>query len=255
MKVSIITATYNSVDTLERTLQSVIGQSYSNIELIIIDGGSTDGTQDLVKRYADHVAYFVSEHDNGIYDAFNKGIRQATGDIIGILNSDDVLDNYTTIEEIVHTMNVSKADVLYGDLLYCKQVGDDRRVVRYWKSNQFDPSSLRYGWMPPHPTLYCKREVYERIGLYDTWFRIAADYDFMLRLFGSQQYRSVYLPRVLVHMTMGGASNRNLQNLTTKSKEDYFAVRKNHIGGLGVVVCKQVRKIWQFFRAKLHVGR
>ena len=246
-KVSIITITYNSAKTLENTLRSVQAQTFRNIEHIIIDGASTDGTQDLIARYRDRLAVVVSEPDNGIYDAINKGLRLATGDIIGILNSDDVLADPTTIETIVRKLEETGADIAYGDLLYCTDTSKLDTVVRYWRSNIFRPKELRWGWMPPHPTLYIRREAYLAVGEYDTQFRISADYDFILRLF-SRNYHSVYIPNVLVKMTTGGVSNRNLRMICRKSSEDLRALRKNHLGGLYSLILKNVRKAYQFFR-------
>jgi len=246
-KVSIITITYNSAKTLPNTLHSVQTQTFRNIEHILIDGGSTDGTKELINRYRTHLAAFVSEPDNGIYDAINKGIRLATGDIIGILNSDDVLADPTTIETIVRNMEEAEADVAYGDLLYCTDTSDKNTVVRYWRSNIFNPKTLKFGWMCPHPTLYVRKEVYEQVGNYETAFHISADYDFILRVF-SRNYRSVYIPNVLVRMTTGGVSNRNLRTIVRKSREDYQALRRNHIGGFCSLILKNLRKVYQFFR-------
>jgi len=247
MKVSIITVTYNSAKTIVHSLDSIASQTFDSIEHIIIDGGSTDGTMEIVNRYRDSLAKIVSEPDNGIYDAINKGLRLATGDIIGILNSDDVLADDTTIETIVHKMEETNADIAYGDLLYCTDTSKMDTVVRYWRSNIFRPKNLRWGWMPPHPTLYVRRKIYDEIGNYDVSFRISADYDFILRLFG-KPYKSVYIPNVLVKMSTGGVSNRNIRTMCRKSCEDCRALRKNHMGGIVSVVFKNLRKIYQFFR-------
>ena len=247
MKVSIITITYNSADTVEATLRSVAAQTYPDIEHILVDGLSTDGTQTLLQHYrADNAnVQYISEPDCGIYDALNKGLRYATGDIIGILNSDDVLASPEVIADIVRLFQSDvHPQVVYGDLLYCR--GDE--VVRYWRSNVYSPQSLKYGWMPPHPTFYCLREVYAQQGGYDKRFRISADYDFMLRVFRSG-YRTAYLPQVLVKMSVGGVSNRNLRMLLRKSHEDLLALRKNKVGaGWLTIFIKNVRKCKQFFR-------
>ena len=247
MKVSIITITYNSAATLAATLASVARQDYAEIEHILVDGNSTDGSQQILSAYAAQRSrvHYISEQDNGIYDAINKGIRRATGDIIGILNSDDVLASPEVISHIVHAFQSAQSpDVVYGDLVYC----NGEKVIRRWKSNAFNPKSLKYGWMPPHPTLYCLRKVYEEQGLYDDRFRISADYDFMLRVF-KQNYRVTYLPEVLVRMSIGGASNRNLHALLRKSYEDMQAMRKNHVGaGALTVAAKILRKCKQFLR-------
>ena len=188
--------------------------------------------------------HWVSEPDGGIYDALNKGIRMATGDVIGFLHSDDVLYSPDSIGQIAAAFESSKADVVYGDLQYCN--GD--KVTRRWRSNAFKPSSLKFGWMPPHPTLYVRREVYEQVGEYDSWFRISADYDMILRIF-TAGYKTHYIPQVLVSMETGGASNRDAKARLSKTQEDYFVLKKNHVGaGLLTVACKQLRKIRQFLR-------
>lgn len=254
MKISIITITFNSAKTLPRALQSVQSQTYDNIEHIIVDGASTDGTCRLIEEYAKNVqkgkgqttreVRWVSEPDEGIYNAINKGIRMATGDVIGFLHSDDVFFSSDSIAQISKAFTVSKADVVYGDLQYCR----GGKIVRRWVSNPFDPSMLKYGWMPPHPTVYVRREVYEQVGAYDEWFSISADYDMMLSIFCSP-YRVYYIPEVLVCMEVGGASNKNARARLSKTQEDYIALKKNHIGaGYLTVACKQLRKIKQFFR-------
>ncbi len=253
MKISIITITYNSAKTLPRALESVRSQTYGDIEHIIVDGASTDGTVEIIKNYSkgpsDKVpstkeVHWVSEPDGGIYDALNKGIRMATGDVIGFLHSDDVLYSPDSIGQIAAAFESTKADVVYGDLQYCN--GD--KVTRRWRSNAFKPSSLKFGWMPPHPTLYVRREVYEQVGEYDSWFRISADYDMILRIF-TAGYKTHYIPQVLVSMETGGASNRDAKARLSKTQEDYFVLKKNHVGaGLLTVACKQLRKVRQFLR-------
>ena len=253
MKISIITITYNSAKTLPRALESVRSQTYGDIEHIIVDGASTDGTVEIIKNYSKGPSNkvpstkevrWVSEPDGGIYDALNKGIRMATGDVIGFLHSDDVLYSPDSIGQIAAAFESTKADVVYGDLQYCN--GD--KVTRRWRSNAFKPSSLKFGWMPPHPTLYVRREVYEQVGEYDSWFRISADYDMILRIF-TAGYKTHYIPQVLVSMETGGASNRDAKARLSKTQEDYFVLKKNHVGaGLLTVACKQLRKVRQFLR-------
>ena len=246
MKISIITITYNSAKTLPRALESVQSQTYNDIEHVLVDGASTDGTRELIEAYAaKHTnVRWVSEPDEGIYNAINKGIRMASGDVIGFLHSDDVLYSTDSIGQIAAAMRASKADVIYGDLQYCK--GD--KVVRRWKSNDFHPSALKFGWMPPHPTVYVRREVYEQVGPYDEWFRISADYDMILRIF-TAGFKTHYIPEVLVKMNTGGTSNKNSKARLSKTQEDFIVLRKNNIGaGLLTVACKQIRKIRQFIR-------
>jgi len=246
MKISIITITYNSAKTLQRALESVLSQNYPDIEHVLVDGASTDGTRELIEAYAaKHPnVRWISEPDEGIYNAINKGIRMASGDVIGFLHSDDVLYSADSIGQIAAAMTASQADVIYGDLQYCK--GD--KVVRRWKSNDFHPSALKFGWMPPHPTVYVRREVYEQVGPYDEWFRISADYDMILRIF-TAGYKTHYIPEVLVKMNTGGTSNKNSKARLSKTQEDFIVLRKNNIGaGLLTVACKQIRKIRQFLR-------
>lgn len=246
MKISIITITYNSAKTLQRALASVQEQTYSDIEHIIVDGASTDGTREIIEAYAAQHANvrWISEKDEGIYNALNKGIRMTTGDVIGFLHSDDVFQSSDSIKDIAQAFVSSQADVVYGDLQYCKA----NKVVRRWKSNDFHPGSLKFGWMPPHPTVYVRKEVYEQVGEYDEWFRISADYDMLLRIF-TAGYKSCYLPQVLVCMETGGASNKNSKARLSKTQEDYIVLKKNHVGaGLLTVACKQIRKVKQFLR-------
>lgn len=245
--VSIITVTYNSASTLPSTLRSVEVQNYADIEHIIIDGASTDGTLAIIKAYAQRrqSVRYISEKDAGIYNAINKGIDLATGDVIGILNSDDVLASPDTIATIVKAFSDANAQVVYGDLVYCNTTGS---VMRYWRSNTFRRSSLKFGWMPAHPTFYCLRSVYDEMGKYDETFRISADYDFMLRVL-MRPYRVACVPKVLVRMSTGGVSNRNCRAMLSKSKEDVRVLHKNHIGaGVITVFLKNIRKIFQFLR-------
>ena len=246
MKISIITITYNSSSSLQRALDSVQSQTYKDIEHVIIDGASTDGTRKLIEAYAKQHknVKWVSEKDNGIYDAINKGIRLATGDVIGFLHSDDMFYSVDSIGQIVAAFEQNQADVVYGDLQYMR----GNKVVRRWKSNAFNPRALKYGWMPPHPTVYVRREVYQQVGEYDSWFRISADYDMILRIF-TAGYNTHYIPEVLVCMETGGASNKNTKARLSKTMEDYIVLKKNHVGaGYLTVACKQLRKVKQFIR-------
>lgn len=246
MKISIITITYNSVKTLPRALESVQSQTYSEIEHVIVDGASTDGTRELIEAYAKKHknVRWVSEKDDGIYNALNKGIRMATGEVVGFLHSDDVFYSAESIEKIATAFADSNADVVYGDLQYVK----GGKVVRRWKSNVYNPCSLKYGWMPPHPTVYVRREVYKQVGPYDEWFRISADYDMMLRILKAG-YKTYYIPAVLVCMETGGASNKDTRAHLSKTQEDFIVLKKNHVGaGYLTVACKQLRKIKQFLR-------
>jgi glycosyltransferase len=249
--ISIITVTYNSEQTLQKTIDSVLTQSYPNIEYIIIDGNSTDNTLNIIKenepKFAGRMKW-ISEPDNGIYEAMNKGIKLTSGDIIGILNSDDAFFSPEIIAEVVNGFQITKCDVLYGDLIYQK----DKQYLRYWKSNPFRYRGLYFGWMPPHPTLYCRKEIYEKNGSFDLQFRISADYDFILRIFKNKNYHFAYLRKVLVLMNTGGISNGSFRNIMAKSKEDYIALKKNGLHfGLLIIFFKNSRKIVQFLRGKI----
>jgi glycosyltransferase len=246
MKISLITVSYNSAATIADTLRSVAAQSHPDVEHIVVDGGSRDDTLAIVRACGAHVARVVSEPDKGIYDAMNKGLRLATGDLVGQLNADDMLAAPDTLARIAAAATPGVSAV-YGDLVY---VDKDRpeQVVRYWRSGAFSAGRLRYGWMPPHPTLYLRRSVLASLGEFDLRLRIAADYDFMLRCLCQPDFNVAYLPQVLVRMRTGGASNRSLQALVNKSREDLFALRKNGVGGVFSLLCKNARKVPQFFQ-------
>jgi len=246
MKISIITVCYNSGATIGDTLRSVVAQSHTDIEHIVIDGASTDNTLAVVESLGAHVAKLVSEPDQGIYDAMNKGMALASGDIVGFLNADDMLAGPDAMVAIARAAGAANADVVFGDLVL---INKDRptELLRYWRSGSFSPSRLRFGWMPPHPTLYVRAALVKTLGPFDLRFGIAADYDFVLRYFKHPGVRIAYMPQVVVKMRTGGASNRSLRALLRKSREDLFALRKNQVGGLLSLICKNARKLPQFF--------
>jgi len=245
LKVSIITSVFNNEETIEETLNSVLSQDYNDIEYIVIDGASTDRTCEIVKKYLDHVDVFISEPDKGIYDGLNKGIKVATGDIISFLHSDDIFYDKTTISEVVSAFQHYNTDSVYGDLVYIDKK-DSNKIVRYWKSGRFSKKKLKYGWMPPHPSLFVKKHIYEKFGIFDTSFKIAADYDVVLRFFGTANISTVYVEKVFVKMRTGGESNRDIKNLLKKTMEDYKAMKKNNIGGIYSLTLKNISKIPQF---------
>jgi glycosyltransferase len=247
LKISVITAVRNNRDTIAAALDSVLAQTHRDIELIVIDGASTDGTLNILARYATRLHVLVSENDHGIYDALNKGLMRATGEVIGFLHADDLLADNEVLQRIATVFADTGADGVYGDLVYVNQ-RQPERVVRYWRSREFFPKLLARGWMPPHPTLYLRRDIYHRFGLFDPGFRIAADYDFMLRILKVPQLKFVHIPAVLVKMRVGGASNRSVANLCRKSAEDLRALRRNGIGGFVTLVWKNLSKLPQFFR-------
>ncbi len=246
-KLSIITVAYNSQSTIRQTIESVLSQDYDNIEYIIIDGGSTDWTLDIVKNYKDKIGYFVSETDDGIYDAMNKGINAATGDIIGILNSDDFYPNNFVISNVVKTFLNRGCDAVYGDLVYVKQ-NDASKIVRYWQSGMYTIKKIKNGWMLPHPTFFVKKEMYERYGYYNTDLRSAADYEMILKLLYKRNINVFYIPMILVKMRMGGASNSSIMNRLRANKEDGLAWTKNQLNKpMFVRIKKPLQKIRQFF--------
>lgn len=248
MKISIITVSYNSAGTIADALRSVREQSHPDIEHIVIDGGSTDGTQAAVQANGSRVAQFVSERDGGIYDAMNKGLRRATGDYVGFLNADDVLADPDAIAAIARAAQ-EQPDAIYGDLVYVAQ-DDLKRVVRSWKSGAFNRASLKFGWMPPHPTFYVRRNSAQASSGFDASLKIAADYDFMLRCLMAERMVAAYVPRILVHMRTGGASNRSLSAIARKSREDMRVIRRHSLDGWVTLACKNMRKIPQFIEQR-----
>lgn len=249
MKVSIITVTYNSEKTLQRTIDSVISQDYQNIEYILVDGNSSDRTLNVIQSNPS-ISRYISEPDRGIYEAINKGIRMATGDIIGILNSDDVFADRKVISKVVEIMVSKQSDIIYGNLMYFGNNNLDK-AIRIWESSTFNPSYLKYGWMPPHPTIYCRKSVYDTYGLYNENFQISSDYDFILRVFKQHELKKSFLPIVMIKMCWGGKSTGSLTNIIKKSKEDYKVIKENQVGGIYTLFLKNARKVKQFFNHHL----
>lgn len=246
MKISIITVIYNGKAYLEECIKSVISQSYTDIEYIIVDGGSTDGSLRVIENYRYAVNHFISEPDHGLYDAINKGIRMATGTVIGILNADDVLADHQVIEHVAAKFTENpETDAVYGDLHYIKPVSN--QVLRTWKSKQAGKKDIAKGWMPAHPTLYIKKELFERYGNYALDMGTAADYDLILRYFYIHQLKAVYLPMLMVNMRIGGVSNKNLWSLVAALKNDYKALKRNGIPNpLRALWLKKFSKIIQY---------
>lgn len=245
LKISVVTAVFNRCETIAQTIESLIAQDYEGIEYIVVDGGSTDGTLQILERFRPHIDILISERDNGMYDALNKGLRAATGDVVALLHSDDILAGRDVLSGVAGAFQASGADVVYADLVYVGRHSIDT-VIRYWQAGEFSRSKLAFGWMPPHPTLCVRRSLYEQAGGFDESFDISADYDMILRLFSLPDVRVAYIPRVMVRMRAGGVSNRSLPALLKKSKEDLRALRKNRVGGYFTLVCKNVSKIHQF---------
>lgn len=246
-KISLITVTYQSASTLQSTIDSVRQQKYSNVEYILIDGGSTDGTIDIIKNNQDVVDNWLSESDNGIYDAMNKGFELASGDLIGFLHADDVFASPEVLNLVCKRYEESSFHILYGDLEYVRPE-DVKKVVRYWRSGSFRRRQLHRGWMPPHPTVYVDRKFFKRVGHYNLDFRISADYEWLLRALSSPTARVEYLPEVMVRMRLGGLSNGSLKNMVVKSVEDFKALRENEVGGVATLFLKNASKVSQFVR-------
>ncbi|QQS35698.1 MAG: glycosyltransferase [Ignavibacteriales bacterium] len=248
MKFTVITAVYNNEAHIEDCIKSVTAQSYGDVEYIIVDGGSTDGTVDIIRRYESRLSKWVSEKDSGIYDALNKGIKLATGDVIVFVHSDDMLASDDVLQKAADVFNKKNCDCVFGDLLYVSR-DNTGNVVRYWKSGVYRHSSLFFGWMPAHPAFYVRRKVYDELGLFNTSFRIAADYDIVLRFLHKGEVSAEYVPEVFVKMRTGGASNKSAGNIIRKSSEDYRALMLN---GFSVpwltLFFKNVRKLPQFFK-------
>lgn len=247
LKISVITAVYNNDATLRNAIESIFKQNYKNIELIIIDGGSTDSSVSILNEFSNKINILVSEPDSGIYDALNKGIALATGDLIGFMHSDDLFYDKHVLNKVVNAFNENEIDAVYGDLIYVDKENTDQ-VIRYWKSGEYHSGKLARGWMPPHPTFYMKRSYYEKLGGFDLKYKIAADYDAMLRYLVQGQVTVHYIPEVLVRMRLGGVSNRSLRNMMLKSLEDYRAIKNNHVGGINTLLMKNLTKIPQFFK-------
>lgn len=228
MKISIITVCYNSAETIEDTIQSVASQTYGNVEYIIVDGNSKDATLEIVKKYPNVISKWVSEKDNGIYDAMNKGISMATGDIIGILNADDVYTNSNVLSDVMKRFEDESVQGVYGDLKYV-QKENLQKVIRFWKSGEYAEGKFFQGWMPPHPTFYVRKSVYEKFGKYRLDMPSASDYEFMLRVIHVNKIKLSYLPQVLVLMREGGMSNKSLQHRINANKDDRRAWQVNGV--------------------------
>lgn len=244
LKISLITVTRNAQNTIGRCIDSVITQNYSNLEYIVIDGASTDDTLQIVRQYDRIISHLVSEPDAGIYDAMNKGIGLATGDVIGILNADDYFAADDVLSSIESAFDSSCSAIVYGNLNYLKPGG---KLLRKWKSGSYRHGLFNWGWMPPHPAFYCKRSVFEKLGYYDLAFGTAADYELMLRFLHLNKMNANYVNKTFVNMTIGGASNRNFTNRFRAWKYDFKAMGKNGVVfPLLCVIFKPLRKVFQY---------
>ena len=228
MLISIVTVCLDSIATIGDTLASINGQRGAQIEHVVIDGGSTDGTVAFLQRHADRIATLVSERDQGLFDAMNKGIRHATGEVIGFLNSDDVYADGQVLQAVAALFESPDVDACYGDLLYVA-ADNPAQVVRYWTSCDYRPGLLRNGWMPAHPTFFCRRKVLEQMGGFNPAYGLHADFELMVRLFHVARIRTRYVPRVWVRMRTGGVSNRSLRNILNGNRESLRALRDHGI--------------------------
>lgn len=252
--ISIITVCFNSAETLRQTMESVLHQTYPNIEYILVDGDSTDNTLDIIKQYASKfiasgiIYRYISEQDHGLYDAMNKGIVMATGEWVGILNSDDYYAANDALEVLqAQILRVDDAMVVYSDLVYISL--DDTKVVRYWKSGQYSRRSFYFGWMPPHPTLFVKKIVYSQVGLFKLTLKSAADYEMILRILLKHRIKAIYLEKITIKMRIGGVSNRTLRNRIVANKMDQMAWKINDLKPYWFTLyLKPLRKIWQYIK-------
>lgn len=248
MKISIITVCYNSAATIAQTIESVAAQHYSNVEHVIVDGGSTDATKEIVEAHAS-VARFISEPDRGIYDAMNKGLALATGDVVGFLNADDYYADDSVLAQVAETFADSAIDACYADLVYVR--GDDpETVVRCWRSQDYRSGLCERGWMPAHPTFFVRRGIYEQYGGFDLAFPRQADFELTMRLLAVQGIRTRYIPKIWVKMRMGGVSNNSILGVIKGNLEAYRACRKNgfRVWMPWFIVRKVLSRVPQFFR-------
>lgn len=246
LTVSIITVSYNSVRTIADTINSVLDQTYPEIEYIIIDGSSTDGTITIIDSFGKRISKFISEPDNGIYAGINKGIRLATGDIVGILNSDDFFCNNTVIERVVESFMENEIDAVFGDVQFVDKVNTSK-VVRYYSSKHFNTARFRFGFMPAHSSFYVKRELFEKLGYYKTDYKIAADYELLIRFLYINKIKYKYLEMPFLSMRMGGVSNKSIHSIYTLNKEIARACKENGIKTNWVYIySKYFSKLFEF---------
>lgn len=246
--ISVVTATWNCANTLSDCLASVARQTYTNHEHVVVDGASTDGTIAVINKHIDQISTFTSEPDKGIYDALNKGIQLATGNVVGFLHADDLYASDDVLEKIAQAFEDPTVCAVYGDLEYVSQQ-DTSKVIRRWQSKPFNQRDLGWGWMPAHPTLYVRREWYAKIGGFDISYLIAADYLSILKLFTQPAFKTQYIPEVLVTMRLGGASNKSIKAIINKSKEDWRALRRCNFSvanALRAIAGKNLSKLAQF---------
>lgn len=247
MKVSIITAAYNSAMTIHEAINSVSGQDYNNIEHVVVDGASADDTVTVIKGCQSRVSCLITEPDDGIYDALNKGIAIATGDVIGFLHSDDLFFDENVLSVVMDAFDKYQCDIVYGDLVYVSKHNPEN-IVRFWKSGDFRRWKIFFGWMPPHPAFFMRRELYLKYGTFDVGFKISSDYESLVRYLWKNKPNVVYVPMVLTKMRVGGVSNRSLTNILIKMIEDVQVMKRHRLFWPITLFFKNISKIHQFFR-------
>jgi glycosyltransferase involved in cell wall biosynthesis len=250
MKITIITVSFNAAETIGDTLRSVAAQTYEDIEHILIDGASKDATVAVAKDHGGHLAKFISEPDRGIYDAMNKGIALATGDIIGFLNADDIYASPNALETIVKAFTAPEVDACYGDLLYVRK-NDPSSIVRYWQSSDYVNGAFRKGWCPPHPTFFVRRKIYEQYRGFNLDYKIAADVEIMFRLLEVNGIKSVHIPETIVKMRTGGESNKSVGNIILQNREIVRFINENKARKMSVasfLAHKLLSRMMQFVR-------
>ncbi|MCB0697452.1 MAG: glycosyltransferase [Chitinophagaceae bacterium] len=246
MKISIVTVVYNCANTIRGCIDSVLAQDYDDVEYIIVDGGSKDGTVDVVKSYESGIARFVSEKDNGIYDAMNKGIRMATGDVVGILNADDFFYSNDTLSKIAAAFKKEpELDATIADIVFVNDT--NTRILRHYHAQKWKPAKFAWGFMPPHPSFFCKRHLFDKLGYYKTDYKIAADYELLIRYLYVNKINFRYLPVMTTRMRMGGVSTKNLNSIITLNKEIKRACEENHLStNYFMIYTKYIFKPFEF---------
>jgi len=249
MTISIITVVYNNEATIRQAIESVLTQSYPKIEYVIIDGNSKDNTVSIIEEYKNRLGFFISEPDKGLYDAMNKGIQVATGDVIGILNSDDLYQDSDVLTDIMNQFNAdSTLDIVYGNLVYVKKE-EVNQVVRNWKSKEYYTKFFDDGNVPPHPSLFLKNTVYKKVGLFNLEFKLASDYEFMFRVFKKNHFKSKYINRLIVKMRLGGETNKSILNIINQNKEILKAWKQNGLNPpLRLMPLRISKKLIQFIK-------
>lgn len=247
MKISVITVVFNGEKTIRETIESVLSQDYAEVEYIVVDGNSTDNTVEIVRSFGDRITKFVSEKDQGIYDAMNKGIQLATGDVVGLLNADDIFASPDVLSQVAAAFHDAETDAVYGDLQYFD--GTNGRVTRRWRAGQYRAGLFLWGWMPPHPTFFIRRGWYQKHGGFRLDMGTASDYELMLRMVHKNRAKLGYVQKVLVRMRVGGVSNVSLKNRLSANRNDARAWKVNGMAPYPMtILLKPFRKILQFIR-------